>query len=328
MIKKSSIIFFLLLVFISCENEIDLYDEFAQMPVVYGLVNPNDSTHIIRINKTFMPDYNPKEALFNSDLKTFDQVEAKVEEWNSDQLINSYTLQPYLGSDNPFLETYTNNPLYFFNTRLKPNLTYKLIISSPDLAETAIGTTDIIGELTYFYTQQYYIDFSEDTRRAIVRWRAPNNATIFLMSFVFEYYEIANNDTTIQTVKQVLYDDRFRGLEDDQPVVTVITGRVFYDMIKEQIPVKSNVKRIATPPKFEIKMGGEEMYDIIISAAAKDLDYPIYENGQYSNIENGQGIFTSIYDTTITKRYTPKTLDSLASRADMLPYKFENFIIE
>jgi len=273
-----------------------------------------------------MPDYDAHEALSNSDLKTYDNIEVFIEEIYNNTTINSYNLNSYTGNDNPYLQN-AKNPLYFFKARLRQDCSYKLNLITPTATDTITATTDIIGKLTYFFSQQQFVDFSTDEKRAIVRWRAPENATIFILSFKFDYYEIQQNDTSLCTVRKILFDDRFRSYDDDEPLVTVITGKVFYDMIKENLEIKNNVIRVATSPKFEINMGGEELYDIIISAAMKDLDYPIYENGQYSNVTNGQGIFTSVYDTTISLHYNSKTLDTLASRNDIKAYNFQNYIL-
>jgi hypothetical protein len=316
------------ILFIGCENELDMYDEYTELPVVYGLINPSNSQHIIRINKTFMPNSNPADALANHNLKCYESIEGFVEEWNENTLIKTFELTPYDGIDNPYLGDDLINPLYSFSTTLNPNYSYKLNLITPTSTSTITADTHIIGKLEYFYSQQFFVDFSTDEKRAVVRWRAPKNATIFILSFKFDYYEVINGDTSLHTIRQTLFDDRYRSFDDNDPLVTVITGKVFYDMIKENIPIKENVSRIATPPKFEINMGGEELYDLIISAALKDLDFPIYENGQYTNLTHGLGIFTSVYDTTIVMKYNSRTLDTLSLRDDMKIFNFRNFVLE
>ena len=43
-----------ILMFSSCETDIDVNADYQDITVVYGLVNPNDTNHYIKINKAFL----------------------------------------------------------------------------------------------------------------------------------------------------------------------------------------------------------------------------------------------------------------------------------
>ena len=40
--------------FNSCKTDIDVNAEYKDIPVVYGLINPTDTNHYIKINKAFL----------------------------------------------------------------------------------------------------------------------------------------------------------------------------------------------------------------------------------------------------------------------------------
>ena len=49
-----SFLFLMIIGFSSCETDIDINAEYADIPVVYGAINPSDSVHYIKINKAFL----------------------------------------------------------------------------------------------------------------------------------------------------------------------------------------------------------------------------------------------------------------------------------
>ena len=49
------------LFFSSCDNELKLLDEWKDIPVVYGVLSPNDTAHYIRVEKAFL---DPEKSAF------------------------------------------------------------------------------------------------------------------------------------------------------------------------------------------------------------------------------------------------------------------------
>ena len=60
--KKKSAFFVLCLVLglliSSCDNSLDILDEYKETPIVYGLLNKNDTVHYVRIQKGFLGEGN------------------------------------------------------------------------------------------------------------------------------------------------------------------------------------------------------------------------------------------------------------------------------
>lgn len=40
--------------FISCDNELDLLDDYREIPVIYGIINPSVTNHYVRVQKSFL----------------------------------------------------------------------------------------------------------------------------------------------------------------------------------------------------------------------------------------------------------------------------------
>ena len=47
---------FLAFAFVSCDKDLQINDDYKDITIVYGLLNPNDSLSYIRIEKAFLSD--------------------------------------------------------------------------------------------------------------------------------------------------------------------------------------------------------------------------------------------------------------------------------
>ena len=77
----------------SCETDIDVNAPYEDITVVYGVVNPADSNHYIKINKAFLGDVNALDlaADANNFNYTADEIEITVEEVNNSNVIKTFS---------------------------------------------------------------------------------------------------------------------------------------------------------------------------------------------------------------------------------------------
>lgn len=67
----------------SCEDDIDFAGEHVETPVLFGLLDKNDSLHYVKITRTFGGYNNSLEVAQIEDSSYFQDVDIKVEEWAS-----------------------------------------------------------------------------------------------------------------------------------------------------------------------------------------------------------------------------------------------------
>lgn len=72
-----------LITFSSCETDFTLNGDYERIPVVFGLLNQNESTHYVKITRTFLGDGNNYDFAQIADSSYFDQVDAQVIELNN-----------------------------------------------------------------------------------------------------------------------------------------------------------------------------------------------------------------------------------------------------
>ena len=54
MIRKTLLVLITLASLVSCDNDLDIIAEWKDIPVVYGILNAQDSVHYVKLNKTFL----------------------------------------------------------------------------------------------------------------------------------------------------------------------------------------------------------------------------------------------------------------------------------
>ena len=68
-----------ILSFISCNDKLDLFEEGDSVPIIYAILDPTETTHYVRINKSFYGDASPYDLAKNPDNILFkDSLNIKV----------------------------------------------------------------------------------------------------------------------------------------------------------------------------------------------------------------------------------------------------------
>lgn len=78
-----SIILSSLVLIASCEDDIDFAGEHVETPVLFGLLDKNDTLHYVKITRTFGGSNNSLEVAQIADSSYFQDVDIKLEEWAS-----------------------------------------------------------------------------------------------------------------------------------------------------------------------------------------------------------------------------------------------------
>ena len=69
----------IVLIAVSCKNDFDLFDPQDPIPLVYGIICPDDSVHQIRLNRSFGADYNWARDVRVNDSLYYDHAEVYLD---------------------------------------------------------------------------------------------------------------------------------------------------------------------------------------------------------------------------------------------------------
>lgn len=188
----------------SCSKDFDSNAPYEDVTIVYGILNPDEQDHYIKIYKGFLTPDNAYEAAKEYDsLYYFDQIDVVLEEYLNDRLTTTYPLE--MTTDIPReLEGDFSAPeqlLYHFSAELNPDALYKLVITNKETGRVVTAETDVIGN---FYlkapsenTHQVGI---HSTQNVDVKFPTPKHAKSYEVYQTFYYIE--RNRITHEEVKK------------------------------------------------------------------------------------------------------------------------------
>jgi len=296
----------------SCDNDFDITADYQDHTIVYGLLN-QDSTTYIKINKAFLGNENALVMAKIEDSSVYTTgLDAKLEEWSGESLIKTLQLEPTQINNKE--EGIFYNPyqiVYFTNEPLNTSSIYRLNIMVNNKQVTA--ETSLIPD---FYSTRpragsAYIKFLDNPDVfSVVEWEAPANGKHFQVKIRFNYREKSFNHT--DSVNR--YFDwgigSYTADETEGGELFELTYKPdqFYDMCLNNIPYKdaaleSEVSgRVPVSVDFIISVADNELYTYMdVNQSGGGISQVVPE---YTNIDNGLGLFASRY-----YKITSKLLD-------------------
>lgn len=309
-----------LLGFNACSTDVELYADYKDIPIIYGLLDASLDTNFVRINRAFSgSNENPinanEVALISDSCNYPGKLKAYIVEYKQANL-GSYTPT----GDTMVLDTITihdkmegifyspNQKAYysaekekFLNNSISSKYKYKLFVFKGNDTITAetnlVGGDDfkIITSLLSFASNP-----SNNTRK--LKFTAANNAVFYDVVMTFFYQESVNGGPL--TDKKVTYSFGAKSIEDldneDQSYVVTYGENVLFNLLEEAIgadtvlyPAHPNVVRYfdnSHPMQILITAGGDELYNYIQVNSQTGYSQTVPD---YTNIYGGFGVFSS-----------------------------------
>lgn len=310
MLKRLSLVGFvaILLGVSSCETEFSLNGDYELTPVVFGLLDQNDSIHLIKITKAYLGDGDNLVYAQNPDSNYFDQVSARVVEYNQsgDKTGREWDLMDstITNKDTDGIFYAPEQKIYYFiETELNSAYEYEIVA---DLNEGADNFTARTGLIDGFSVQStilastFKVRFAKNTVNEdgdYLSWRFEVNeglnALKYEIGYTFNWTEYYTDGTSASFSAR-----RLEGVEEqddpDEPsgFQARINGLEFFKWIQATIPDDPEVERRTA-----------DGFDLHISIAHKNLSQymdvaePVSGIAQvqpvYTNVEGGYGLFSS-----------------------------------
>ncbi len=306
----------------SCSNDFDLTTDYKEHTVVYGLLDPNDSTQYIKINRSFLDEETNALVLAQqSDQLYHENIGVFIEETTESGSLIEYPALSRVDANAILGQkpsgTFANSPnyLYAFNNPINETSSYKLRILGSETGEEVSAIASIVESFTVTYPRKG-IAVSWLSEKVTTRWKSAKNALRYDLIIRFRYKEIIGSDTTEKyldwkAMRNLKSNDSDGGasLEFDIP------GSSFFNYVAHNIEKNSNVtKRILQPYQFIFYAGGIELSNVIEVQNAQSGLTEGQIQPEYTNVENGLGIFSSrSYVAVDSVLYNTQTTDSLIS---------------
>jgi hypothetical protein len=304
--------------FSACSTDVDVNGEYADIPIVYCVLDQSAEYQYVKVNKTFLGPVPASQMAQVSDSLFYENVQVKLLEFKNNYNTRSWIFSPVDTIQKPdgyFADD--RNTIWVGNPNLDVEAEYMVEVSINNGQHVVTGETSLIDGVRIIIPSTYvpYVDLFNYSGELPYSYNNGVNGKIFQMTVSFNYLEIIDDDTTDQAI--TIYwpqAKEYRQTESTAEVKGRVSVTAFYNLLLANIPpAGENVTRLVKMPN-----------SIVFSLVAADENYSTYmdvtspsqgivqEKPTFTNLNGGYGLFASRYNTSITKPLGGRTLDSIS----------------
>jgi hypothetical protein len=316
----------------SCSNDFEIAAPWQEIPVVYGILSPNDSAHYLRIEKAFL---DPSASAFTV-AKIADSLYYaensisvfldRVSNGQSYQLrrVNG-TLEGYPRQDG----TFATEPNWLYKIKdsefgpggLADGETYRLRIQRNDGRPPITAETRLPKNLYIVRPDTFTAGtpISLAGNPTTISWRCEEQAALFNVTLDIRYRELDENGNLVAS-KKISWLAATNVRREDTPLggtglyraETKIAPSAFYKVLVDSIAPSNTLRRFFNGIDIRFEGGGAEIVQFIdVQAVNAGLTGAEVVN-TYTNLSEGLGVFSSKKSWAYFGfRPTPVTLDSM-----------------
>jgi len=331
--KKFAIISLILTLLIgisACNDELDPTAEWENIPVVYGMLNQNDSVHYIKVNKAFLGDAPAAEMAAISDSLFYDNAIVYINQIESGNVVKRLDFVPVdtipkPEEDNPNeVEFATDrNTIYIYQGEIDAesnagnDYTYELHVEIPDENTECTSQLKLISGayiISPLSVQKLSLE-NYSFGSVSTEYRTGENGSLYQMVFRFYYLEVTDSGDTIKDLKPIEISWPVKTLSGaDQEVSLDRSVEQFYEELLIQVKEKEGVTRLVRYPNsatFSLYVADEDFR--IYSEISEPSYGAVQEKPFFTNIENGVGLFAARYTQERTIPVTLSTVTKIAT---------------
>lgn len=290
----------------SCDTHVDLYGDYEDITVVYGLLDKNSDTNYVKITKAFVGPGNADQLAQNYDSSNYDyKLNAELREFWGKNLIGTYPLDTVTihGKEEGLFYS-SGQTVYYTTATLNKDLKYQLFITK-DNGDTVTASTTVVDDVKL---KQPNVLISLMAASGSIQWYPSSNAEFYEVWLVFHWKEV---------YPTAIFDTIHREMHWKLGVQTQTTAEYasisytpsnFFSRLESELDLEAlNVKRVAGKVDLVFYSAGKELYNYMnVGSGGLSTDAP-----EYTNISGGKGLFSSRNKTVKTLSLNNLTLNNL-----------------
>jgi len=290
----------------SCETDFSLNGDYQLTPVVFGLLDQNDSIHMIKITKAFLGDGNNLEYAQIADSSYFKQVDARIVELNEsgNTTGRSWDLKDSIitGKSTDGVFYAPDQKIYYFEANdLVGTNSYRL---EADLNEGALSISAETTLINGFLVPNSIKNLISTLNFA--QFTVIDDGDYINMTFDFSLVNAANSELgyTMRWTEYYLDGDsasfskrKFETRSTDASKPMLLAGASFYKWVGETVPDDDQVDyRTMDGIDIHFAFGHEVLKQFM------DVSDPVTGVAQiqptFTNINGGYGLFSARFQYT------------------------------
>lgn len=173
----------------SCSKDFDSNAPYADVTIVYGVLDADQSTNYIKIYRGFLTEGDAYQAatIYDS-LYYFDKIKVELEEYVANRLTHSWELDTTTQIPREDGDFTTKQLLYVVPQPLSESATYKLVITNKESGRVVRAATNIVGHFEVDQHMAHLLNTTTPTRTPF-KFTLPDNGASYQVYQVFHYIE-------------------------------------------------------------------------------------------------------------------------------------------
>lgn len=303
----SLILFSFIFCFNACSTKVDLYTDFKDTTIIYGIMNVANDTNFIKVIRAFSGNnddmFNANKIALLADSSNYPgKLDARLLEYKklsgesfspTGREIILDTITIHNKQEGHFYAPhqkvyYTTEHFYVSNSREKYK--YKLLISKPN--DTISSEMSLIGGPSFHISSPMLFFRIENPGSRKFLFAPDENDAVYQITMQFNYKEVRNGqDTVYKNVSWAYGPDYELGHEGENLYCTYREDILFNLLSKAIGDDNFNVERFFDGFVVSVFAYAQELHQYIqVSAATSGIEY------YYTNIHGGMGIFSSCHE--------------------------------
>ena len=296
------LLYLTLLAFLSsCSTDIDLYADYKQVPIIYGVLDPTADTNFIKITRSFYVEGDAYQSAVNPDSSNYSgKLDARLVEYCNGDSVREIVLDTITIHDKEQGIFYAPDQKLYYTTEplnwngVKNLYSYKLKVVLPE--RTLTTKTDIVGN-GGFDNQSLAVNFSKEYFGMVPRrflFYPATKASFYDVSMKFTFLEqrTPDGDSVPRTMTWdvgTFFESNLSSNMDGDAFAFTYRPETFYDRLEKFIDGDTSIVGL----KRYIE---DYPVEVIIAAGGEKLRQYIYENDPSNGFVGGDNEFTLIDD--------------------------------
>jgi hypothetical protein len=326
--KNALLLFIFLAGLASCSTDVDLIGDYEDITITYCLLNQTYSVSHIKINKAFLGEGNalimaqePDSTSYGTDLDVI------IEEWTNGAVTQTlYFDTTTIYNKEPGTFYYPNQVIYQCVTKdqLSTGSIYRLVISNKKTGKVISAETPLVSDFAILKPVinnpvKPTIHFPDNDSPRDLEWLSAKYGKLYNVKMRFNYKEkfFEDQDTLYKYVETPYPAKKSENLEGGEEILIQFANNSFYQLLENSIPYEPDIEatvdcRIALTVEYIFAVAGDDFNTYMeVNDASTSI---IQERPEYTNIENGIGIFSSRYNKTRLYYISPLTEEILLTK--------------
>jgi hypothetical protein len=289
-----------LVAFTRCSTDVDIYSDYKDITIVYGLLDRSDDTVWLKVTKAFLGSGNALHFAQNPDSSNYPyKLDVELNGVKNGSVVqklvfDTITVHNKQAGDSVFY--YPDQLLYYCvpSGKLNTEAIYHLSIKKSD--GNIEASTPVIPDFAITYPVSR-INFNYDKE---VQWISARNGKRYEISLVFYYRELwpGSSDTVTKSVSWSLGVEKSSNTNGGEQMGMPYSGQQFYNILDKTLEKDPNVKRWSGPVEVIIGCGSQDFdtYYEVNNVSGGMLE----EAPQFSNIkgDDAMGLLAARHSVT------------------------------